>query len=59
MRTILATSLLTGGFCAVFAGIVDVVTGALTMVEVMVLGAVSGASGSLLAQIVTGRRKGE
>ena len=57
MRSILITSLMTGGFCAVFAGIVDAVTDALTMWQVIILGAISGASGSLIAQLVT--RRGE
>ena len=55
MRSILATSLLTGCFCGVFAGVVDAVTDALTMWQVVILGAISGGTGSLIAQFVTKR----
>ena len=53
MNKILITSVLTGSFCAIFAGIVDAVTDALTMWQVVILGGISGAMGSLIAQFVT------
>ena len=57
MRQILTTSVLTGGFCAIFAGGVDAVTDALTMWQVMILGGISGATGSLIAQLLTGKQQ--
>ena len=57
MRTVLLTSVVTGLFCSAFAGLVDVITDALSLWQVMILGAVSGFCGSLIAQIVLrGRR---
>ena len=58
MRAVLLTSLMTGGFCALFAGVVDAVTDALTVWQVMMLGGISGLSGSLIAQLILGRSKG-
>ena len=58
MRAIVTTSLMTGGFCAVFAGVVDAITDALTMWQVIGLGAISGAMGSLFAQLVLRRKDG-
>ena len=55
MRVILMTSLMTGGFCAVFAGVVDAITDALTMWQVIGLGALSGTLVSLFAQLVLRR----
>lgn len=55
MRTLLVTSAMTGGFCAVFAGIVDAITDALSMWQVIGLGGLSGFCGSLLAQLVLKR----
>jgi len=59
MRSVLLTSGLTGTFCALFALGVDAVTDALSMWQVMCLGGISGATGSLIAQIVTGKHRGE
>lgn len=59
MRKILTTSALTGVFCAIFAGGVDAVTDALNMWQVMILGGISGATGSLIAQYVTRRQGAE
>ncbi len=56
MRQIALTSILTGCFCAVFAGGVDAVTDALTMWQVIGFGAVSGTLGSLVSQLVLRRK---
>ena len=53
---VLLTSLMTGLFCACFAAVVDAVTDALSMWQVIVLGGISGTMGSLVAQLVLGRR---
>ena len=54
-RAILAAALTTGAFCAVFAGVVDAVTDALSMAQVVIVGAVSGFCGSLFASLMLGR----
>ena len=51
MNPILVTAALTGAFCALFAGLVDAVTDALALWQVMILGAVSGFCGSLFAKL--------
>ncbi len=56
-RTILLAALTTGAFCAVFAGVVDAVTDALTLGQVVAVGGVSGILGSLFASYVIRRRK--
>ena len=55
MRPILLTSATTGLFCAIFAGGVDAVTDALSLWQVMSLGAISGALGSFVAQMAVKR----
>jgi hypothetical protein len=57
MNPVLLTAALTGLFCAMFAGLVDIVTDALAMWQVMILGAVSGFCGSLFAQFALRRGK--
>jgi len=58
MRSVLLTSALTGLFCALFAGVVDLISLTLDLWQVMLLGAVSGSCGSLIAQLVLGRQRG-
>ena len=55
LRPILASAALTGLFCAVFAAGVDVVTDALSIVQVMIAGAISGFLGSLFGQTLMRR----
>ncbi len=57
MAKILSVALLTGVFCALFAGAVDRITDMVSAGQVMTLGAVSGFLGSLFAQIVLRRRR--
>ncbi len=57
MQQVILTSVLTGLFCAGFAGVIDAITDALTMWQVIGLGAVSGLCGSLVSQLVLGRHK--
>lgn len=57
LRPMLASAALTGLFCAVFAAGVDVVTNALTVIQVMIAGAISGFLGSLFGQTVLRRLK--
>jgi len=55
-RGILIAALTTGAFCAGFAAVVDVVTGALSMVQVAIVGGTSGFLGSLFAAFVWRRK---
>ncbi|GGC01976.1 hypothetical protein GCM10011363_18240 [Marivita lacus] len=56
VAAILLTSVVTGIFCAMFAGIVDPVTDALAMWVVIGLAFASGFTGSLFAQLVLKRK---
>jgi hypothetical protein len=56
LSTILLTSVLTGVFCAGFATVVDLLTEALNMTQLLLVSFVSGFSGSLVAQFVTRRK---
>lgn len=56
VRMILATAVVTGVFCAIFAIVVDAVTDALPMLAAIGLAFVSGFLGSLVGQALM--RKG-
>jgi len=56
-RQALIAALTTGGFCAVFASVVDAVTMALSLWQVMLAGGISGFLGSLLASLVWRKRQ--
>ena len=59
LRSALIPALATGLFCSIFAGVLDLATEMLTMVQVMIWAAVSGFLGSLFAKFVLKRgRKG-
>ncbi|MBC6438191.1 MAG: hypothetical protein GDA52_08650 [Rhodobacteraceae bacterium] len=45
------SAVLTGMFCAVFAGIISTATEALTLVQVMMIGGLSGFCGSVFASL--------
>ena len=55
MRMIVLSALATGVFCAGFAAVVDAVTDALSMWQVIGLALVSGFCGSLFASFVLGK----
>ena len=54
---VLLSALATGVFCAGFAAVVDAVTNALTMWQVIGLALVSGFCGSVFASLVLGRNE--
>ena len=58
-RSILMTAALTGAFCATFAVFIDWATDMLMQNQVIVISFVSGALGSLFAQTVLGRWRGD
>ncbi|MEL7117542.1 MAG: hypothetical protein AAGP08_18490 [Pseudomonadota bacterium] len=58
MRMVLVSALATGVFCAAFAAVVDAITDALNMWQVIALAMVSGFCGSLFASLLLGRRSG-
>lgn len=58
MRQILLTALLTGIFCAAFAVFVDWATEMLMQSQIVAISFVSGFLGSLFAQAVLGRWRG-
>jgi len=57
MKPVLLTATVAGGFCALFALTVDVITDALSMAQALALAGLSGFLGSLVGQLVIGRRK--
>jgi hypothetical protein len=57
MRMVLLSATATGVFCAGFAAVVDAVTDALSMWQVIGLAMVSGFCGSIFASLVLGRGK--
>ncbi len=52
IRAALIPAVLTGVFCALFAGIIDLVTNALDMATIVIFAFISGFCGSLFARIV-------
>lgn len=54
-KMVLMSALMTGVFCAGFAAVVDAITEALTMWQVIGIAMVSGFCGSLFASFVLGR----
>ncbi len=58
-RSILMTAALTGTFCAGFAVFIDWATDMLAQNQVILISFVSGSLGSLFAQTVLGRWRGE
>jgi hypothetical protein len=56
MRMVLLSACATGVFCAGFAAVVDVITEALTLWQVVTLAMISGFCGSIFAQFILGRR---
>lgn len=52
----LLSALMTGVFCAGFAAVVDAITDALTMWQVIGIALLSGFCGSIFASVVLGRR---
>ena len=59
VRSILLTAVLTGTFCAGFAVFIDWATDMLEQNQVIVISFVSGSLGSLFAQTVLGRWRGQ
>lgn len=58
MKMVLISAVLTGAFCATFAGIIDVATDMLSPENIIAFAALSGFLGSLFSQLVLkGRRK--
>ena len=52
LRMALLPAALTGLFCAIFAGVVDVITDALDMMTVVIFAFISGFCGSLFARFI-------
>ncbi|MEL6169463.1 MAG: hypothetical protein AAFR35_12290 [Pseudomonadota bacterium] len=59
MRAVLLTAALTGVFCAVFAVVVDIVTDLFGLWQLMAASFLSGTLGSLVAQTVVRRWRGQ
>jgi|AACY02.3.fsa_nt_gi hypothetical protein len=59
MRVVLSMAALTGLFCAVFALVVSFVTMVLSPLQLSLISFLSGALGSLFAQLVLRRGNGE
>ncbi|MEM9395445.1 MAG: hypothetical protein AAGA38_16410 [Pseudomonadota bacterium] len=57
MKPVLLTASVAGVFCALFALTVDAITDALSMAQALMLAGLSGFLGSLVGQLVIGRRK--
>lgn len=55
-RAVLLSACATGGFCAIFAVVVDFFAGMLSLSQVMGVAAMSGFLGSLFAHFVVGKR---
>jgi len=56
VRTVLLSAFITGLFCAAFAGVVDLATGALSLPQIMLAGLVSGFLGSVVAHFIMKNR---
>lgn len=59
LRATLIPAVLTGVFCSVFAGVVDIVTDALSMMAVVIMAFISGFCGSLFARLILRTAKSE
>ncbi|MEM8579717.1 MAG: hypothetical protein AAGF50_00780 [Pseudomonadota bacterium] len=57
MKPVFLTASVAGVFCALFALTVDAITDALSMAQALMLAGLSGFLGSLVGQLVIGRRK--